>query len=74
MSDEAKGRLAEVVVERLARHLDGPELPVNYEVEQALLSALLVDNALMDEAGGVLKPEHFAEPVHGRIFDVIVDG
>ena len=52
------------------RATDDPEMPVNYEVEQALLSALLVDNALIDEVSGVLKPEHFAEPVHGQIYDV----
>ena len=45
----------------------GPELPVNYEVEQALLSALLVDNKLMDEGMatvyGACFGEHFVDNV-----------
>ena len=51
-----------------AETADRGELPLNYEVEQALLSAILVDNALMVELADGLLPEHFAEPVHGRIF------
>jgi replicative DNA helicase len=48
------------------------ELPHNLEAEQALLGALLVNNAAAEKVQGFLMPEHFYEPVHGRIFDAIV--
>ncbi len=43
-------------------------LPMNYEAEQALLGAILDDNSAYDAVAGVLKPEHFADAAHGRIF------
>ena len=43
--------------------------PVNYEAEQALLGAILANNASLEKVGDFLRPEHFAEPVHGRIFE-----
>ena len=50
---------------------DGPrELPTNFEIEQALLGILLVDNGAYDQVADVLKPEHFADELHGRIFEV----
>lgn len=36
------------------------------------MGSLLVDNRLIDEAAAELQPEHFAEPLHSRIFEVIV--
>lgn len=42
--------------------------PHNIEAEQALLGAILVNNDVMDANCGRLKPEHFFEPLHGRIF------
>ena len=45
------------------------EPPVNYEAEQALLGAILANNAAYEKVADFLRPEHFAEPVHGRIFD-----
>jgi replicative DNA helicase len=43
--------------------------PVNYEAEQALLGALLANNAAYEKVADFLRPEHFAEAVHGRIFE-----
>ena len=39
----------------------------NIECEQALLGALLLNNEVLDQIG-FIAPEHFYEPVHGRIF------
>ncbi len=45
--------------------------PHNYEAEQGLLGALLVNNAAYERVGDFLRPDHFADPVHGRIFAAI---
>jgi replicative DNA helicase len=45
------------------------EPPLNYEAEQALLGAILANNAAFERVADFLRPEHFAEPVHGRIFE-----
>src|SRR5579864_1592071 len=45
--------------------------PANIEAEQALLGAILVNNAAYHRVSEFLKPSHFAEGVHGRIFAAI---
>ncbi|MBI1775359.1 MAG: replicative DNA helicase [Proteobacteria bacterium] len=45
--------------------------PHNYEAEQGLLGALLVNNNAFEKVGDFLRPEHFTDPVHGRIFEAI---
>ncbi len=45
--------------------------PHNLEAEQALLAAILVNNAAYHKVAEFLRPEHFAQPVHGRIFAAI---
>src|SRR5512146_609083 len=45
--------------------------PANLEAEQALLGAILVNNAAYHRVSEFLKPAHFAEGVHGRIFAAI---
>ncbi|MEM7222453.1 MAG: replicative DNA helicase [Pseudomonadota bacterium] len=45
------------------------EPPVNYEAEQALLGAILANNAAYEKVAEFLVAEHFAEPLHGRIFE-----
>ncbi len=42
--------------------------PHNFEAEQALLGAVLVNNRTFEKVSEFLRPEHFADPVHGRIF------
>lgn len=38
------------------------------EAEQQLLGAILSDNRLFDQISGMIRAEHFYEPVHARIF------
>src|SRR5579883_2474124 len=45
--------------------------PHNSEAEQALLGALLFNNAAYNRVSEFLLPEHFAEAVHGRIYAAI---
>lgn len=46
--------------------------PANIEAEQGLLGGILANNAVYDRAAGQLRPEHFVDEVHGRIFAAIV--
>ncbi|MBM3587480.1 MAG: replicative DNA helicase [Alphaproteobacteria bacterium] len=45
--------------------------PSNLAAEQALLGALLANNKAFERVGEYLAPEHFADAVHGRIFQAI---
>jgi len=45
--------------------------PANLEAEQALLGALLANNKAYERVSEFLAPEHFADPVHGRIYAAI---
>jgi replicative DNA helicase len=45
-------------------------LPPPVEVEQALLGALLINNAVFNHCGG-LRVEDFADPLHGAIYAAI---
>ena len=42
--------------------------PSNLEAEQALLGAILFDNAAYERIGDALKAAHFYEPFHQRLF------
>jgi replicative DNA helicase len=42
--------------------------PHNMEAEQSFLAALLADNRVYERVSEILTAEHFADPVHGRIF------
>ena len=42
--------------------------PANVEAEQALLGALLYDNAAFERIGDYLQARHFFEPFHQRLF------
>ena len=46
------------------------QAPANLAAEQALLGALLYDNGAYDRCDSV-RPEHFFEPFHARLFAVI---
>ena len=41
------------------------EPPHNFEAEQALLGAILVNNAAYQRVAEFLRPEHFADALHG---------
>jgi replicative DNA helicase len=47
-------------------------LPQNVEAEAALLGALMIDNRLVEDIQLKLKPHHFFEPLHGRIYEAIL--
>ena len=60
---------------RLVPLADAPasaELPHNIEAEAALLGALMIDNRIAEDFQQRLRPDHFFEPVHGRIYEAIL--
>ncbi len=53
-------------------HYDtGPSLPSNLEAEQALLGAIMFDNAVFERLPDKLKASHFFEPFHQRLYEAI---
>ncbi|WP_342362235.1 replicative DNA helicase [Terrarubrum flagellatum] len=61
----------------IIRHEPAPETfrtqPHNLDAEQALLGAVLVNNDAYYRVSDFLKPEHFFEDIHRRIFQVTAD-
>lgn len=53
------------------RDLADRENPRNEEAEQGILGALLASNRVHEKVAGFLKPEHFYDPVHQRIYEAI---
>ncbi|WP_246792544.1 replicative DNA helicase [Bartonella grahamii] len=47
------------------------QLPHNIEAEQALLGAIIINNNALDSVSDFLKAEHFFEPLHQKLFDII---
>ncbi len=45
--------------------------PSNLQAEQALLGALLANNKAYERVSEFLQPEHFADPIHGRIYQSV---
>src|ERR1700682_4906924 len=45
------------------------EPPHNFEAEQGLLGSILVNNAAYQRVSEFLRPEHFADPLHGKLYD-----
>ncbi len=45
--------------------------PTNLQAEQALLGALLANNKAYERVSEFLISEHFADPIHGRIYTAI---
>jgi replicative DNA helicase len=62
----ADGNLAPLDPARVLR-----TAPHNLDAEQALIGAILIDNQVTSRIGDMLKPVHFYDPVHGRIYDTI---
>jgi replicative DNA helicase len=60
-------------IENDAELVDADTAPHNLEAEQAFLGALLYDNELFHRVADWLKPSHFYDPVHGRIFETASD-
>lgn len=49
-----------------------PAPPNNVEAEAALLGALMIDNRLVDRVAAIVQPAHFYEPLHARIYKIIL--
>jgi len=64
--------MVELVKLNAAPDAGGPELPRNVEAEAALLGALMIDNRIAEDIQLKLKPEHFFEPLHGRIYEAVM--
>lgn len=47
-------------------------LPQNVEAEAALLGGLMIHNPAIDHVADRLESAHFFEPLHGRIYDVLL--
>lgn len=47
-------------------------VPANTEAEQALLGAILTQNATFDAVSRVVEVDHFYEPIHRRIYEQAV--
>ena len=47
-------------------------LPSNIEAEAAFLGAVLIDNRVLEELRTPIRPDHFFEPLHQRIFERIL--
>src|SRR5215213_6009827 len=47
-------------------------LPQNVEAEAALLGALMIDNRLAEDIQIKLRPDHFHEPLHARVYEQIL--
>ena len=60
-------------IENDSQIADVETAPHNLDAEQAFLGALQYDNELFHRVADWLKPEHFYDPVHGRIFDTASD-
>lgn len=50
----------------------GEGAPYNLEAEQSLLGAMLLNNASFEHVGDFLRPHHFADAIHGQIYEAIV--
>jgi len=46
-------------------------VPYDIEVEQALLGAILVDNRALETVSALLRPEHFYDPLHQRLYEAM---
>jgi replicative DNA helicase len=51
---------------------EAPGLPHNIEAEAALLGAMMIDNRIAEDVQLKLRPEHFFEPLHGRVYEAIL--
>ena len=64
--------MAELIRLAAANEADPQRLPRNIEAEAAFLGAILIDNRIIEDVSIKLQPDHFFEPLHGRIFEQIL--
>jgi len=65
------------MADNIIRLADAPapetaSVPHNIEAEAALLGALMIDNRLAEDVQLKLRPDHFFEPLHGRVYEQIL--
>jgi len=64
--------MADIIRLADAQPHEPPSLPQNVEAEAALLGALMIDNRLAEDIQLKLRPDHFFEPLHARIYESIL--
>jgi replicative DNA helicase len=64
--------MADIIRLADAQPHEAPSLPQNVEAEAALLGALMIDNRLAEDIQLKLRPDHFFEPLHARIYENIL--
>ena len=52
-------------------NLTQKEMPHNIEAEQGIIGAILLNNEIYYDISGTIIADHFFEPVHKIIFEVI---
>ena len=52
-------------------NLKPEQMPKNIEAEQALLGAILANNKTFEKVNEFLRANHFADPVHAKIFAIL---
>jgi replicative DNA helicase len=52
---------------------DAKALPASMDAEQALLGSILYDNAAMERIPEKLRPDHFHEPFHARMYEAVLE-
>ena len=62
----------EALLIRPERETTARALPANIEAEAAFIGAVLIDNRVIEELSTTLRPEHFFEPVHQRVYERIL--
>ena len=68
--DHAGERLSPLARQSIGKDAAFRVAPHNIEAEQALLGAILINNDAYDRVSDFLKPEHFSEELHRRVFDI----
>ena len=61
-----------IMLQANAEEAGARALPANLEAEAAFLGAALIDNRVIEEHAGNLRPQHFFEPLHARIYERIL--
>jgi replicative DNA helicase len=57
------------MVESNLKEIKRPEPPQNIEAEQALIGSILINNKSFERVSEILKPHHFADPIHKKIYE-----
>jgi replicative DNA helicase len=64
--------MADLIRLAAANEAEPQRLPRNIEAEAAFLGAILIDNRVIEDVSIKLQPDHFFEPLHGRIYEQIL--